>query len=403
MTLLLLLLLRLASPQVSQTSYKLKYEMSSITPLDKLNIDGITAKPPRQMGKAKLVFLEPKMLVNTPALEQAWPIRPMGDDGADKFQLECRLGDSVEAFKSALTSFDMRVRRLAFENKKSWFGKSADEIETENDLKQMHTLSVRKGNEKADGSRYDDTVKFKITGWADYIDEVLYKGEGDKRFAVDVKWKSRLVDPQRNGGPDDSQTQFYICEGINMSTGKQKMAPWTPCVDPAGHEIKDALGNTLWEFVGPKHCQPGCKITVVYQPTMVWLASKFGVTLGAKQVFITPAPPKPKSAIEGIEIVETVDPILASKAARAALASDDIRDLDDVPDNASADDVAADVTALANGVAPAGSGPSGPSAPSAPSALDEEKPKKRKADKVDDPSKSPKKKVSKTVTVDESF
>ncbi len=387
--------------------------MTSITPLDKLNIDGITAKPPRQMGKAKLVFLEPKMQVNTPALEQAWPIRPMGDDGADKFQLECRLGESVEAFKSALTSFDLRVRRLAFENKKSWFGKSAEDIETENDLKQMHTLSVRKGNEKADGSRYDDTVKFKITGWGDYIDEVLYKGEGDKRFPVDVKWKSRLVDPQRNGGPDDSGTQFYICEGINMSTGKQKMAPWTPCVDPAGHEIKDAHGNTVWEFVGPKHCQPGCKITVVYQPTMVWLASKFGVTLSAKQVFINPAPPKPKSAIEGIEIVETVDPILASKAARAALSSDDVRD--DVPDNNS-DDVAADVTALAEGLAagPAGAASGAAASGSAPgpasgpasgpvSGDDETKSKKRKADKSDDTTKSPKKKSSKTVTVDESF
>jgi len=384
--------------------------MSSIVPLEKLNIDGITAKPPRQMGKAKLVFLEPKMLVNTPALEQAWPIRPMGDEGADKFQLECRLGDSVDTFKSALTSFDLRVRKLAYENKKSWFGKSADDIETENDLKQMHTLSVRRGNEKADGSRYDDTVKFKITGWGDYVDEVLYKGEGDKKFPVDVKWKSRVVDPQRNGGPDDSGTQFYICEGINMSTGKQKMAPWTPCVDPAGHEIKDALGNTMWEFVGPKHCQPGCKITVVYQPTMVWLASKFGVTLSAKQIFITPAPPKPKSAIEGIEIVETVDPILASKAARAALASDDIRDLDDVPDNNS--DVAADVTALAEGPAagpaagPAsgsasGSGPASGAA-SGPTGADAEDTKSKKR-KADDTTKSPKKKSSKTVTVDESF
>jgi len=311
--------------------------------LEKLNVDGITAKPPRLMGKAKLVFLEPMMKVSTPKLAQAWPIRP-SDDSAEKFTLEVRLDADSETFKTALVNFDMQVRKLALANKKAWFGKAADEIETENDLRQMHAMSIKKGNEKADGTRWEDTVKFKITGWSDYVEEVLYKGEGDKRYPVDVKWKTRSVDHQGQGGPDDSHTKFYICENRDMTTGKEQMAPWTPCQDPAGNQIKDAAGNTIWEFVGPKHCQPGCKLTVVFQPTMVWLASKFGVTLAAKQVFITPAPAKPKNIIEGIEIVDFVDPILASRAAKLAMASDDLRDLEDLP--ADADDVAAAVDKL---------------------------------------------------------
>jgi hypothetical protein len=84
-----------------------------------------------------------------------------------KFTLEVRLdsgNQDNEVFKNALNAFDMRVRKLAIENKKSWFGKAADDIENENGLRQMHTMSIKKGNEKADGSFWDSTVKFKITG-----------------------------------------------------------------------------------------------------------------------------------------------------------------------------------------------------------------------------------------------
>lgn len=308
------------------------------------------------------------MHVSTPKLTQAWPIRA-SDDASDKFTLEVRLdsgNQDNEVFKNALNAFDMRVRKLAIENKKSWFGKAADDIENENDLRQMHTMSIKKGNEKADGSFWDSTVKFKITGWKDYVDEILYKGEGDKKYPVDVKWRSRLVNSQGHGGPDDNQTKFYICENRDMTTGKEQMAPWTPCQDPAGNQIKDASGNTMWEFVGPKHCQPGSKLTIVFQPTMVWLASKFGVTLSAKQIFITPAPAKPKTSVEGIDIVDFVDPILASRAARQALAGDDLRDLESMPaDNESDDGLDANGPGPASGP---GSAPTGPATAAAPAA-----------------------------------
>jgi hypothetical protein len=310
--------------------------MSAIESLDKLKLDSISALPPRTLGKAKLVFLQyngSRIITSTPKLDQAWPVKPV-DEGegkiVDKFTLECRFGDN-DTFKNALTAMDMKIRSLAVQNKKLWFGKAADDIETEADLRQMHSMSVRKGSEKADGTRYDDTVKFKVTGWADYVEETLYKGEGDKRYPVDVKWKTRSVDSQGHGGPNEEQTKFYICEGTDMTTGKEKMAAWTPCQDPAGNQIKDGSGNTMWEFVGPKHCQPGCKIRVVFHPSMVWLSSKFGVTLAAKQVFITPAPPKAKTQLEGIEIVTFVDPILASRAAQQAMSSNDLRDLEEIP------------------------------------------------------------------------
>ena len=165
----------------------------------------------------------------------------------------------------------------------------------------------------------------------------MYRGEGENKFPSDVRWKTRPVTtPQGQGGPDDNQTKFYICESTDPTTGKEQMVPWTPCQDPAGNEIKDALGNPTYEFVGPKHCQPGCKIRVVFQPTMVWLASKFGVTLHAKQVFITPAPPKAKTFIDGLEIKDCVDPILAKKAARMAMSTNSLRDFDEDLDAANA-------------------------------------------------------------------
>ena len=305
-----------------------------IVSMDKLDLASIKTMPPRQFGKAKLVFLEPKITVVTPELQQAWPLRPASDDGEDKFSLEVSVGSAgseteTEAlFKNAITAFDMRIRQMAFKDKKSWFGKDSDGMTSEADLRLVHTLSVKKGNEKQDGSRYFDTVKFKVTGWKDFVDEVVYRGEGDKKFPSDVRWKSRIVNAQGQGGPDEKQTKFYICENTDPTTGKKQMVPWTPCQDPAGNEIKDSLGNTMYEFVGPKHCQPGSTVRVVFKPSMVWLSSKFGVTLQASQVFITPAAPKAKSAIDGIEIKDFVDPVLAKKAARLAMASNDLREID---------------------------------------------------------------------------
>ena len=359
-------------------------QMASIVAIERLNLDAIKANAPKSMGKAKLVFLEPRMLIATPKIAQAWPIRPMSEDSNDdKFSLECRL-DDADVFKTGLTAFDMKVRSLAFANKKLWFGKAAEEINSESDLRQTHTLSVKKGNEKPDGSRYEDTVKFKVTGWKDQVEEVIYKGEGDKKFPVDVKWHSRLVSPGGRGGPEDNQTKFYICETTDMTTGKEQMVPWTPCQDPAGNHIKDSQGNTVFEFVGPKHCQPGCKVRVVVQPSMVWLAAKFGVTLAAKQVFITPAPPKSKSVVEGIEIKDFVDPILAGRAARAAMSSNELRDVDDM---------LGEVDEYADNDA---------QTPAEPAVVPEKK-KTERADKVDLSSPAKKSKKSKVLTVDEEF
>ena len=376
----------------------------SVVAMEKYPLDAMVAKPPKAMGKAKLVFIDPRVSVATPKLEQAWPVRPMGDDASDdKFALEVRLDafdSNADTFKNALSQFDAKIRSLAFANKKSWFGKVGDDIQTESDLRTMHTMSIKKGSEKIDGSRYDDTVKFKVTGWQNYVDEVIYKSNSDNKWPVDVKWKSRLVDAQGRGGPDDNQTRFYICQDTSMTTGKEQMVPWTPCQDPAGNHIKDAQGNTVYEFVGPKHCQPGCKIRVVFSPSMVWLAAKFGVTLAAKQVFITPAPPKAKTAIDGIEIKDYVDPILAGRAARAAMTSDiDVDEVPNVDDDVKSDDKndkadkPAEKPAAADKVADKLAD------------KPDDEPKKKKADKADKADKgdneSPKKKKAKTI--DEEF
>ena len=377
----------------------------SVQSLENIKLDALVAKPPRAFGKARLVFLEPKLRVVTPKLQVAWNIRPSSDDGADKFSLEVNVEES--AFKNALQAFDARIRNMAFQNKKSWFGKEADEVSVESDLRLKHTMSIKKGNEKQDGSRYSDTVKFKVTGWQNYVEEVLYRGEGDNKFPNDVRWKTRPVtSPQGQGGPEDNQTKFYICENVDPTTGKEQMVPWTPCQDPAGNEIKDALGNTMYEFVGPKHCQPGSQIRVVYEPSMIWLSSKFGVTLHAKQVFITPAAPVTKSTIEGIEIKDCVDPVLAKKAARMAMApTNDLRDEYDFDNSSEAAEAESASASHAGLAAPAAA--EAPPAGAAAAAAAEPKPemsssssigsKKRDSEKPEKPSKS------KKVKVDEDF
>lgn len=377
------------------------HKTMSVQALENVKLEALVPKPPRAFGKARLVFLEPKTKIVTPKLQVAWNIRPSSDDGGDKFSLEVNIEED-SAFKNALQAFDARIRTMAFQNKKVWFGKEADEVTSEADLRLKHTMSIKKGNEKQDGSRYADTLKFKVTGWQNFVDEVLYRGDGDNKFPNDVRWKTRHVtSPQGQGGPEDNQTKFYICENVDPTTGKEQMVPWTPCQDPAGNEIKDALGNTTYEFVGPKHCQPGCQIRVVFEPSMIWLSAKFGVTMHAKQVFITPAAPVSKSTIEGIEIKDCVDPVLAKKAARAAMATNDLRDDDDAAAAAAYSDsestMAKDL-ALAKEIAAAKDISKEDSSKDLASALPvSPSSKKRDAEKPEKPSKS------KKVKVDEDF
>jgi hypothetical protein len=86
---------------------------------------------------------------------------------------------------------------------------------------------------------------------------------------------------------------------------------------------------------------------------MVWISTKFGVTLAARQVFITPAPPQAKAVVDGIEIVDTVDPIMVTRAAKQATATDDLRNLDEVPnDEGEFSELLSSVTELQSQVEP---------------------------------------------------
>jgi len=333
---------------------------SLISTLDRVNIDAITSKPPRAFGagnKAKGAWLEHVPSVSTPNLPQAFNIRAT-DDTAETFSVQMRLDKSdpsSETFAQSLKAFDQRIRKLAFEHKNHWFSKNvSSEISTEADLRQLHHPSISKGAEKPDGTFYDDSVKFKIAGWGPFVEEVLYKGEGEKRYISDVKWKSRLVNAMGFGGPEENQTKFFLSQGKDMATGKEKMVAKVPCQDPAGNHLKDANNNLIWEFVGPKHAQPGSKLTVVFEPKMVWIAAKFGVSFTARQIFITPAPPKPRNVVEGIEIVDYVDPIMAIRAVQLATAGNDVRDLeqDDYnPEQDSMDDASASLGARVESIA----------------------------------------------------
>ena len=367
----------------------------SVVTMENYPLAAITAEPPKAMGKAKLVFLKPKVSAVTPKLKSLWAIRPT-DETNQKFSLEVGLPSddpATETFKNAMTAFDMKIRDLAFQNKKSWFGKAGEEINVPTDLRTVQKMSVNKGSERADGSRYEDSVKFQVKGWDAEVEEVIYKTNSDNKWPVDVKWRTRLVDAQGRGGPDEKQTRFYLCQDTSMTTGKEQMVPWIPCQDPAGNHIKDASGNTVYEFVGPKHCQPGCKVRVVFNTSMVWLASKFGTTHLALQVFITPPPVAPKTTIDGIEIKDYVDPILAGRAARAAMSSD--IPVDDTPDNAGDDEVTEN-TSVHSTSAPQlpAQPPAQPHAqPHAQPSLPVEESKKKKATEEG----SPKKKKAKTI------
>lgn len=316
---------------------------------DKVDLSAFSAQPPRTMGKGRVVFLNGPNKHSTPKVTQAWPIRP-ADDKNEKFNLECSIGPDAVGFGSSLDAFDNVIRKMAFSNRKEWFGKRADIMTDEKDLLQLQTRSLKKGGESKTGTRYDDTVRFKVEGWKDHLDEVIYKdaatGATDDamRMPRDCTWRPRLVDENGRGGPKDNETQFFLAIGKDMTTGIERFVNKVPCIDAAGNHIKDSKGNLVWEFVGPKHCRQGHKLTVVFATNLVWLSDgKFGVKLAAREVYITPTPPKAKGRIEGIEVVNHVDPFLAAKAVQLTTSADDVEG--DVPDASSEPDAAPDAVA----------------------------------------------------------
>lgn len=308
------------------------------TAFHKASFLNIEAQKPRTVGKARVAFLNGIDKHSTDKLEQAWPIRP-ADDRNEKFNLEVRIGQANVDLTKAFEDFDGQIRKIAFANKKDWFMKRADEIDSEADLKQLHTKSIKKGGERSDGSRYDDTVRFKVEGWKDCVDEVVYNeakaGEDKGTMPKDVVWKPRYVDASGRGGPKDNETNFYLWVGKDMTSGLEKYANKVPCIDAAGNHIKDASDNLVWEFVGPKHCKVGSKLTVVFNSSVVWLSDgKFGVKLAARQVYVMPAPPKTTGRVEGVEIVSYVDPFQAAKAVQMVAAAND-DSAEDAPDSSS--------------------------------------------------------------------
>lgn len=295
---------------------------------EKLEKSSLKAQPVRQntSGMGKTVMLEGEgargMKFSSPKdLRQKWIIAPSTIDGAevkptDKLNLEVEVAPELHDFLSKCNTLDSYIMETAFSHKSEWFGeKNAKRIDTIDALKLTYTKIISEGKTSKTGTKYPDGVKFKIEGWAPYVESVLLREDGPgKGLPKTVVWKPRLVDELNPLGVKDNETKFYLFDKKDPVTGIDDYIYKLPVVDASMTQKKDSSGNGIWRYVGPQDCNPSSRLRVVFACNRVWVTDmRFGVSLIAKEVWIKPPPPAMVQKLDGVRVVAKVDVASAIK------------------------------------------------------------------------------------------
>jgi hypothetical protein len=289
---------------------------------EKLEKASLKAQPVRQnvSGMGKTVMLDYEhargMKFSSPKdLRQKWMIAPSTIDGTevkptDKLNIEVELGPEMNDFLQKCQTLDSFVMETAFAHKTEWFGdKNAKRMDSIEALKLTYTKIISEGKTSKTGTKYPDGVKFKIEGWAPYVESVILREDGPgKGLPKNVVWKPRLVDELNPLGIKDNETKFYLFDKKDPVTGVDDYIYKVPVVDASMTQKKDASGNGIWRYVGPQDCVPNSRLRIVFACNRVWITDiRFGISLIAKEIWIKPPPPPTVQKLEGVRIVAKVD------------------------------------------------------------------------------------------------
>lgn len=315
---------------------------------EKIEKSALKAQPVRQnaSGMGKTVMLECEgargMKFSSPKeMRQKWTIAPSTMDGelkpTDKMNLEVEIGPEMQDFLTKCNSLDQFVMETAFSHRQEWFGdKNAKRMDSIDALKLTYTKLVSEGKPSKNGTKYPDGIKFKIEGWAPYIESVVLREEGPgKGLPKTVVWKPRTVDELNPLGVKDNETKFFLFEKKDPVTGVDDYIYKLPVVDASMTQRKDSSGNGIWRYVGPQDCAPNSRLRIVFACNRVWVTDiRFGLSLTAKEVWIKQPPPPTVQKLDGVRVVPKVDVASAIKLLNAMQTLEANHQDDDYDDDA---------------------------------------------------------------------
>jgi hypothetical protein len=324
--------------------------MASVEPFASLDVSTLNVGKPRanqNAGKSSWIDRTseemPKMFTLHKDARLLWAIRPGSSDGTvkanERLNMEVALTPEEEA--KARECDDKFISDL-YTMKVDFFGASkAKAISSKDALKPMYKTLLREGGERKDGGSYDNSMRLKVDGWADWIESVNViektKPDGEKlKITKDCTWRDRLVEPEERNAPTARDTRFMLFIGINPASGKPRYTDKVPVQDASGRPVverTDATGKPVFRmrYVGPQDAVPGSQVTVVWSLSKLYLTETTGPIAVAKQVFIKPAARKPKAGAALLDDVELDDGADAGDAL-AALTS--LRPADDGSESA---------------------------------------------------------------------
>jgi hypothetical protein len=294
---------------------------------EKLDKSTLAAQPVRgnKTGLGKTVMLDCSgargLRFSTPKdMRQKWNIAPAGMNAEigpdDKMVIDVEIGPEHSEFASKCVMLDQFVMEQAFSHKKDWFGdKNASRMDTIDALKLTYTKLVSEGKADKTGSKYPDSIKFKIEGWAPYLETVITHEEGARKgMPKQCVWKNRIIDDLKPLGVDDKETKFFLFEKKCPVTNTEEYIYKLPVVDPAMNQLKGVDGNGMWRYVGPQDCKPNSRIRIVFAAQRVWISDiRFGIALTAKEIWIKPPPPPTVQKLDGVRVNPKVDLASAMK------------------------------------------------------------------------------------------
>lgn len=212
-------------------------------------------------------------------MKQSFTVRPSSlktsIDSKTTFEINLQVSEEEHmGFSEAAKRLDDFIIKSVFERKAELLPSKAAAIKSEDALVPIYVSGrmIKTGATSADGTKYPDLMKLKITGkWNAYVDELVTKQavmRGSTKTVPDYcTWKPR-VDPLEAG-----ETKFYLWSRMNEDGN-----------DVYVDKVTEKDGTV--RLVSPADCLPGSEITPIFAPSCLYFNEGFGVSLVAKAIFI---------------------------------------------------------------------------------------------------------------------
>lgn len=285
--------------------------MASVQLFSKHDVSKWEIKPARTnaSGQGKSIYMDRKDEdFTTEDMTVAWPIRPSmapPEGGAikegERMNLELNVPRENVEFTSKANEVDDLIRTKLYEDRLACFGPTKSKALTSKEsINVLYKPMLKEGGFNKEGTtQYADTIRGKVDGWSQNINRLQFveKDIGGQKMKMveDCVWNPRFVEHGLKGG----DTKFFMFMGKNPETGKDRYTDRLPCMDGETKKMR---------FVGPEDCKRGCKVSVVFKISKVYVTETAGPTLSIKEVYIKSQPAKAETKVmDGAELINEND------------------------------------------------------------------------------------------------